>query len=62
MATMKNKPVSFNMENPIDQQLLEHVKELKNFSGYVKTLIVQDLRRKPDVKRTPGGGIRFKVD
>lgn len=46
MTTMKNKPVSFNLDNPNDRQLFEHVKDIKNFSGYAKSLIDEDLKRK----------------
>jgi hypothetical protein len=60
MATMKNKPVSFNLDNKEDQKLLEHVKGIKNFSGYVKSLIGQELIKKPDGDQTPGRKITIK--
>lgn len=44
MATMKNKPISFNIENPRDKQLFDHVKDIKNFSAYAKSLIAQDMK------------------
>jgi hypothetical protein len=37
------KPVSFNITKPDDAEMLEHVKR-RNFSGYVKKLILQDMR------------------
>jgi len=50
MTTMKNKPVSFNLDNPGDKKLFEHVKDVKNFSGYAKSLIYADLKRKSEIK------------
>lgn len=43
MSTMKNKPVSFNLDNTDDKDLFDYVKNIKNFSGYMKTLIKHDL-------------------
>lgn len=37
------KSVSFNLKNPTDQAILKHVKK-RNFSGYVKKLILEDMR------------------
>lgn len=39
-----SKPVAFNHKNEKDQQILEHVKR-RNFSGYVKKLILADIQR-----------------
>lgn len=36
------KSVSFNLNNPNDVRILEHVKR-RNFSGYVKSLILDDI-------------------
>lgn len=36
------KSVSFNLKNPNDLRILEHVKR-RNFSGYVKNLILHDI-------------------
>ena len=36
------KSVSFNLKNPNDVRILEHVKK-RNFSGYVKKLILADM-------------------
>ncbi|MRG87026.1 hypothetical protein [Salinibacillus xinjiangensis] len=46
MTTMKNKPISFNIDNPNDKYLFEQIKNIKNFSGYAKSLIANDLRYK----------------
>lgn len=37
------KSVSFNLKNATDQAILKHVKK-RNFSGYVKKLILEDMR------------------
>ena len=39
-----SKPVAFNSNQKIDQQILEHVKK-RNFSGYVKKLILADMTK-----------------
>lgn len=39
-----SKPVAFNKTNSEDQLIIEHVKDL-NFSGYVKGLILGDLKK-----------------
>lgn len=61
MALMKNKPVAFNLESEADQELLEYVSKLPNFSGYIKQLILADKRKKPTVYKTEGGGINIKL-
>lgn len=61
MTTMKNKPISFNIDNPEDKQLYEHVKGIKNFSGYAKLLISNDLKSKSETKRTPAGGLQIRL-
>lgn len=38
------KSVSFNLKNAQDQAILKHVKK-RNFSGYVKKLILEDMRK-----------------
>lgn len=40
-----SKPVAFNNKNESDQKILKHVKK-KNFSGYVKKLILKDIQAK----------------
>lgn len=59
MATMKNRPVAFNIENDEDKKRLHHINSIKNFSGYVKSLIDQDMNRK-DTKQVLGTGICIK--
>ena len=44
MATMKNKPISFNIDNPHDKQLFNYVKDIRNFSAYAKSLIAKDMK------------------
>lgn len=39
------KPVAFNTNNAIDRAMLEFVKK-RNFSGYVKKLIIADMKTK----------------
>jgi hypothetical protein len=61
VATMRNKPVSFNMENEDEKQLFEYVNRISNFSGYVKKLMWNDMnRKKPEMERTPSGGMKLK--
>lgn len=55
MATMKNKPVSFNLDNQTEKHLYKQMQQIKNFSGYVKMLIADDLKRQlgvPNKSRT----------
>ena len=40
----KLKAVSFNIEDEYEEKLLEYVESIKNFSGYVKRLINDDMR------------------
>lgn len=40
----KLKAVSFNMDDKFEEGLLEYVETIKNFSGYVKRLINDDMR------------------
>lgn len=45
MASGKSiKPVCFNAKNEAEAAMLKHVKR-RNFSGYVKKLIAEDLKR-----------------
>jgi hypothetical protein len=39
------KSVSFNTQNDDDKRILNHIKR-RNFSGYVKKLILQDIQSK----------------
>lgn len=60
MAIMKNKPISFNLDNPKEQMLYDHVKNIENFSGYAKALIMDDLNKKSATDHTPG--IKIHID
>ncbi|WP_077621581.1 hypothetical protein [Sediminibacillus massiliensis] len=62
MATMKNRPVSFNLDNLVDEKRFNHVKDVDNFSGYVKKLIDRDMQKQSSVHRTATGGVRIKID
>lgn len=44
-----SKPVAFNKKNEEDQKILKHVSR-RNFSGYVKKLILEDIKRKEQKK------------
>jgi hypothetical protein len=59
-----SKPVAFNHTNEKDQKVLKHV-EGKNFSGYVKNLILEDIQRNSEklkiVSKTGKGGVKIVV-
>lgn len=38
-----NKTVQLNIE--IDKDIIDHIKNIENFNGYVKTLIRDDIKR-----------------
>lgn len=44
-----SKPVAFNSKNADDQQILKHVNR-RNFSGYVKKLILADIKEREQLK------------
>jgi len=44
-----SKPVAFNKKNTEDKLILEHVKR-RNFSGYVKKLILEDMKVRGKIK------------
>ena len=46
------KSVSFNLKNASDVAILNHVKK-RNFSGYVKKLILADKKEKGVIKEIP---------
>ncbi|MFS0822192.1 hypothetical protein [Bacillus sp. 1P02SD] len=58
------KSVSFNITNEEDVKFLEHIGET-NFSGYVKDLIREDVRRRNQplkiVKKTERGGVKIDL-
>jgi hypothetical protein len=43
-----SKPVAFNNKNEKDQAILKHVSR-RNFSGYVKKLILEDMKAKAQI-------------
>ncbi|WP_191556625.1 hypothetical protein [Metabacillus idriensis] len=47
------KSVSFNTKNEDDQKILKHVSR-RNFSGYVKKLILEDIKKKEVEKAEVG--------
>jgi hypothetical protein len=49
MSNKVIKPVSFNITKPDDVKMLDHVKR-RNFSGYVKKLIWQDIKAQEEKK------------
>lgn len=57
------KPVAFNTNNAIDRAMLEFVKK-RNFSGYVKKLIIADMKTKgfeiPTGKQAPVNESKFE--
>lgn len=50
MKTKFPKSVSFNLKNEDDKTILKHVAR-RNFSGYVKRLILEDIKNKQEKKR-----------
>lgn len=56
------KPVSFNITKDLDIKLISHVKG-KNFSGYVKELIHEDMLKREEklkiVHKSEKGGIKI---
>jgi hypothetical protein len=45
MANKRAKAVSFNLDNKEEQMMWKYVSK-RNFSGYVKKLILEDMKRK----------------
>jgi hypothetical protein len=69
MSNRINKPISLNKTNAEDRLILNHVKSL-NFSGYVKKLILEDIRRQKEQKaqneplkvfKKEGNGIKIVI-
>lgn len=62
MSNKIKKTVSFNITSKLDIEVLEFVKE-QNFSGYVKELIVADMRKRKQelriVKEISNKGIKI---
>jgi hypothetical protein len=59
------KSVHFNRKNESDQKILEHVKQMDSFSGYVKELILADIEKRNQalkiVHKSENGGIKIVV-
>ncbi|MGE7946453.1 hypothetical protein [Lysinibacillus sp. NPDC093688] len=62
----KNKPVSFNINDEHELELLKHVERINpltgkpiNFSKEVKRLIEEDMKRSMESKRSTGNEIRI---
>ena len=43
---IKNRPVAFNIDDPLQRKLYEHSYTYTNFSAYVKMLILRDMDSK----------------
>lgn len=56
-----SKPVAFNKNNPEDQKILKHVSR-RNFSGYVKKLILEDIRQREQKKAQNEANTTVKTD
>jgi hypothetical protein len=52
---MPVKPVKFNENNPVEKEMLDHLKKYSNYSGYIKNLIRTDIARKKQAKRSERG-------
>jgi hypothetical protein len=50
MATMKNKTIAFNIDNPEDEQIYNYIKDITNFSAFAKSLINQDMQKPIAIK------------
>lgn len=40
---IKNRPVSFNIDDPYQRKLYEHTLQYSNYSAYIKSLIQRDM-------------------
>lgn len=40
---IKNRPVSFNINDPYQRKLYEHTLQYSNYSAYIKSLIQRDM-------------------
>lgn len=60
---IKRKTIVFNLEDPLQRKLWEHVENFKNFSYYGKMLIQKDSESNPIRKKTyhSSGGIRMDL-
>lgn len=62
--SMKNRGVSFNLDDPAQKELHDYTLNFTNFSAYVKGLIERERSSRNNVKKikSEGGSISFKVD
>lgn len=59
---MTTKGVTFNLNKEDQVKLHDYAMNKKNFSGYVKNLIAQDMKRAESLRNPPNsGGIRFSL-
>lgn len=69
MAQMRSKSVGFNVEDPKEKFLYEYCnKNIKNFSEYVRDLVMKDISKtdteknhQHEVTRTDDGGIKIII-
>jgi len=59
MATMKNMPVSYNIDDPKQRKMLEWVLSKGKYSTVIKQLIEEAMEREKKVPK--GTGIRFNL-
>lgn len=50
MSDKRVKSVAFNVKNPEEKNLFKYISR-RNFSGYVKRLIAEDIKRKEAIKK-----------
>jgi hypothetical protein len=57
---MKNKPISFNLDNEKEKALYDHAQMQGNFSKYIKQLMAYDIQKAQSIKASGGlTGIRI---
>lgn len=60
MTNIIRKAIAFNLDDPYQKELYEHVCKFKNFSYYGKTLVQRDYEKSKVVKN-PSNGIKFEI-
>jgi hypothetical protein len=58
---MVTKGVSFNLKDQEQKKLYDYACSLKNFSGYVKELMLKDIESKQSLKFINNGGIKMDL-
>lgn len=59
---METKGVTFNLKKEDQKKLFDYAMSKNNFSGYVKDLIEQDMKKKAVIKNPPNsGGLRISL-